>query len=48
MIFVQLFSLGMIALQLYHSSIKIKDIYIRYQKYGSIVGINGQMLKELI
>jgi hypothetical protein len=44
----QLFSLGLIGLQLYHTSIKVKDIYIRYHKYGSIIGVNMQKLNELI
>jgi hypothetical protein len=35
-----LFSLGIIGLQLCHTTTNIKEIYERYHKYGSIVSIN--------
>lgn len=37
---VQLFALGIIGLQLYHTGLNVKEIYMRFHKYGSISNVN--------
>lgn len=37
---IQLFALGIIGLQLYHTGSNVKEIYMRFHKYGSISHVN--------